>query len=329
MSNQTAAQLPQKTESAAPPADQDLSAIRQQLAELQRQANSPIGRMIEAAAANGDLPTMMQIAEQLARTSFVPKQFGGRPGDVLAAIDYGQTIGLAPMVALQWVAVINGRPSLWGDAMLALCAARGANIVEREIVDEASGELLGWQCTVQRQGRDDVTRRFTFKDAATAGLAGKEGPWRQYPSRMCQMRARGFALRDSCADILLGIQMAEEVRDIEGEVIEHGHKARSPAPEPGTRTQAVLQKARAAAITSRPERQPEQDPQPAETVRTLSFDPEAFLAACEAATTIDEVVALKVQLRDAQPDLDDKEHTRLLSAANTRGRELKKQEPQE
>lgn len=51
-------------------------------------------------------------------------------------------------------------------------------------------------------------------DAAKAGLSKKDGPWTNYPKRMCQMRARGFALRDSFSDFLKGLSIREEMEDV-------------------------------------------------------------------------------------------------------------------
>lgn len=52
---------------------------------------------------------------------------------------------------------------------------------------------------------------FSVADAKTAGLWGKQGPWKQFPDRMLQMRARGFAARDGAADVLGGLYLREEV----------------------------------------------------------------------------------------------------------------------
>jgi hypothetical protein len=59
-----------------------------------------------------------------------------------------------------------------------------------------------------------VVRTFSQDDAKTAGLWGKQGPWSQYPKRMLQLRARGFALRDAFPDALRGIHSADESRDM-------------------------------------------------------------------------------------------------------------------
>jgi hypothetical protein len=55
--------------------------------------------------------------------------------------------------------------------------------------------------------------QFSVADAVRAGLWGKSGPWTQYPKRMLQLRARGFALRDAFPDVLKGLVTAEEAQD--------------------------------------------------------------------------------------------------------------------
>ena len=67
------------------------------------------------------LEQALQCSEYIAKSSFCPKSFAGKPGDVLVCLQMGQELGLKPMQALQNIAVINGRPCLWGDAMLAVC----------------------------------------------------------------------------------------------------------------------------------------------------------------------------------------------------------------
>jgi hypothetical protein len=68
-------------------------------------------------------------------------------------------------------------------------------------------------CKVKRKGKPEDIQRFGDEEAKKAGLLGKQGPWSQYPQRMKKMRARSFAVRDNFADVLKGIQIAEEVGD--------------------------------------------------------------------------------------------------------------------
>jgi hypothetical protein len=62
-------------------------------------------------------------------------------------------------------------------------------------------------------------------DAKAAGLMGKQGPWTNYPKRMRQMRARGFAVRDVFPDVLKGIPVAEELMDYEEKEINPANQA--------------------------------------------------------------------------------------------------------
>jgi len=157
-----------------------------------------------------------RIANMMSKSDMVPKSYKDKPQDVLIAMEMGASLGLGPLQAIQNIAVINGKPCLYGDGMLAVCSGRPdfENISEDPIVDD-KGKTIGFRCTVSRRGRSPISQSFTIEQAIAAGLWGKVGPWKQYPERMLQMRARGFALRDSFADALGGVRMAEEVQDYE------------------------------------------------------------------------------------------------------------------
>lgn len=158
------------------------------------------------------LDEALKFADYLSDSSIVPKDFQGKPGNILVAIQWGMELGLKPMQAMQNIAVINGRPSLWGDAVLAL--VRASPLCEYVYESFESGTAT---CRVKRRGEDEQFRTFTEADAKQAGLLGKQGPWAQYPQRMKQMRARAFALRDVFPDVIKGMPIAEEVSDYAAE----------------------------------------------------------------------------------------------------------------
>lgn len=150
----------------------------------------------------------------IAKSSFCPKAFANKSGDVMVAIQMGAEVGLSPMQAIQNIAVINGKPCLWGDGALAVVIASPHYQYHKEwMTGEVKDETLTAHCTVKRRGSDDYTYSFSMMDAKKAGLWGKQGVWQQYPTRMLQNRARGFALRDKFADALRGINIREEVED--------------------------------------------------------------------------------------------------------------------
>lgn len=162
-----------------------------------------------------DFDQLYRMSRVMAASGMMPKGCA-KPEQVFVAVQMGLEIGLAPMQAVQNIAVINGRPSVWGDAALALVRASGQldRFAERALTDE-KGIFIGYRCIASRVGDPDVVdHTFTLADAKQAGLGKKPGPWQEYPKRMCQMRARGFALRDLFPDVLKGLAIAEEARDM-------------------------------------------------------------------------------------------------------------------
>lgn len=158
------------------------------------------------------LQEAMQIADLLAGSDIVPKDYQRKPGNILVAMQWGAEIGLQPLQAMQNIAVINGRPSIWGDAMLALVRSSGLLDFIREEVSEDGQKAT---CTVKRKNEEPVISEFSMEDAKKAGLSGKQGPWSQYPKRMMKLRARSYALRDVFPDVLKGMAIAEEEKDKE------------------------------------------------------------------------------------------------------------------
>lgn len=157
----------------------------------------------------------MKVSEFISKSELVPKDMRGKPADILLAMEFGRRLGLGELQAIQNIAVINGRPSMWGDSVLAVCQGHPECESIKEEDNGKKGDEFGYTCTVLRRGYDPIVRKFTVEDAKKAGLWGRTGPWSQYPKRMVQMRSRSWALRDAFADALSGVQVREEVNDYE------------------------------------------------------------------------------------------------------------------
>lgn len=153
------------------------------------------------------------IAGELSKSGMIPKSLVGKPQDIVVCMAYGAELGLQPLQSLQNIAVINGRPSLWGDAVRAL-VLNSHDLVELKEWSE-NGTFF---CEIQRQTKNGakitIQKSFGDEDAKKAGLLGRQGPWSQYPDRMKQMRAFSFAARDAYADRLRGFITREEAQDM-------------------------------------------------------------------------------------------------------------------
>lgn len=255
-----------------------------------------------------NLAQAMQLADMLANSNFVPQAFKGKPGDVLVAMQMGSEVGLSTMQALQNIAPINGRPSIWGDAVLGL-ALNDPRC--QDVIETFDNETQTATCTVKIRNRTDVVRTFSLEDAKRAGLAGKKGPWQEYRQRMLQMRARGFAIRDAFPDVLRGLTLREEAQDLPAPVEAQAEEIPPPQSKSATaRLKARKQQAEEPAQ--------EAEPEPEETLAEESsddFDPATVameaMAYIRAATTMDELEAadwsqvrklsdeLRKQVRDA------------------------------
>lgn len=166
----------------------------------------------------------------IVQSGLCPKQYIGKPKDAMIAILAGRQVGWGPIQSLQYIAVINGRPSMYGDGPTGLALASGKVEAIYEwwecdgrVVDEPNYTTLKgypdsltacWKTKRKDHADPSKVARFSVSDAKMAGLWGKQGPWTTYPKRMLVCRARAWGLRDNYADALQGISQAEEWEDM-------------------------------------------------------------------------------------------------------------------
>src|SRR6185437_15603477 len=117
----------------------------------------------------------MKYAKLIADSDLAPKDYKGKPGNVLIAIQMGQEVGLKPMQAIQNIAVINGRPSIWGDALLGLIKIHPELEYIREEIDRSDPNMTAI-CYIKRRGEDEREDKFSIEDAKKAQLWNKAGP---------------------------------------------------------------------------------------------------------------------------------------------------------
>jgi hypothetical protein len=171
----------------------------------QLMAGAPVAALVPQS-----LEEAFRLAGALAASGMAPRGID-KPEQIMVAIMAGAELGLAPFQSLQSFALVNGKPTLYGDGLMAVVRAHGVRVKEWL---EGEGEQMVAHCIVTRpETGEEIERSFTVANAKKAQLWGKQGPWQQYPQRMLQMRARALALRDGCADMLRGIQVREEVED--------------------------------------------------------------------------------------------------------------------
>jgi len=195
-------------------ADEQTTDIVEMTAEQEREAffaiqAGPKGLEIKSA---GEL---YSFAKMLSKSQFAPKGME-KPQDLFIAMCHGRSIGIQdPLLATQTIAVVNGRPTIWGDGFLGLIQSSGLLEFQDEHYegDEGTDDFRA-VCVLRRIGNESEFRNeYSIRDAKAAGLWGKQGPWTTNPKRMLKMRARAFSGRDGFSDVLKGLSMREEVED--------------------------------------------------------------------------------------------------------------------
>lgn len=163
---------------------------------------------------------------------------------VSIAIMFGAELGLPPMAALRSMAVINGRPALYGDGLVSVIRRSGKAAYIRMGYDEKA--KAGF-CEAKRMDTGEELRvEFSEADARQAGLwsdqpkvrrNGRNGPyetdndspWYRHPKRMMQWRATGFCLRNLFADVLAGVLTDDEAREASGGYVDYEDVEPAPA----------------------------------------------------------------------------------------------------
>lgn len=184
---------------------------------------------------------LWRLSQYVAVSGLAPKGME-KPESILVAIQLGLELGLSPLASLQNIAIINGKPGVYGDAAKALVENSGLLEAFEEWFEDRPGHKVDELpepipdtaravCFSKRRGRSGKTTIFGVRDAKRASLWGKTGPWAQYPQRMLMFRARGFNLRDNFPDVLRGLKTTEELQDypVEARVV---HVEATPVPAP-------------------------------------------------------------------------------------------------
>lgn len=167
-----------------------------------------------------------KMANAFVLANMVPKSLEGKNPEetkakVMLAICKGSEVGYAPVTAVSTIMVINNKACLFGDGATALVQNSGkVEWIKTKIEskDDSGKWAEGYRVTVSLKRKDQeepYTRSFSHDDAKRARLLGKQGPWTDYPERQCYWRAASWAYRDGAADALMGLSVAEEVRDYE------------------------------------------------------------------------------------------------------------------
>jgi hypothetical protein len=144
-----------------------------------------------------------KMANAIAKSNF----FGMKtPEQAMALMFIAQAEGRHPATAAQEYHVIQGKPALKADAMLARFQAAGGKVEWLSYTDkEVTGKFS------HAQG-GSVEISWTIEMAHNAKLTGKD-TWKQYPRQMLRARVISEGIRTVYPGVAVGMYTPEEVGD--------------------------------------------------------------------------------------------------------------------
>lgn len=163
------------------------------------------------------LNTAWRSAQFLAKTALVPETYKGSPENCLIALDLANRQNLSPMMVMQNLYVVKGKPVWSGSFCAALINGCGKfTPLEYVFVDQGGGGCFARATRIVNGSlcQSDV---ITMQMARDEGWLDKTGSkWKTMPRQMMMYRSASFFARAHCPEVLLGIQTAEEVQDVRG-----------------------------------------------------------------------------------------------------------------
>ena len=157
-------------------------------------------------AADGNSVTFEQM-ERMASAVAKSGLFGVKTADqALALMLVAQAEGRSPAVAAQEYHIIQGRPALKADTLLARYQQAGGTVKFEELSEKRCA------ATFSHPASGSFTIDWTIEMAQRAGLAGKDN-WKAYPRAMLRARVISEGVRTSFPGVAIGVYTPEELQD--------------------------------------------------------------------------------------------------------------------
>jgi hypothetical protein len=181
-----------------------------------------------AAIPTTDKPTiwnnteLMQLASRqanmLAQSGLVPDSYKNSPANCLIAIDMANRMNIPPLMVMQNLYVVKGKPAWSGAFCAALINGSGKfTPLKYTFVGEKGKPTYGCYASATRisNGEKCCSDTITMQMATDEGWISKPGSkWKTMPVQMMMYRAASFFAKAHCAELVLGLSTVEEMQDI-------------------------------------------------------------------------------------------------------------------
>jgi hypothetical protein len=163
-----------------------------------------------------DMRSAYKLGEIMSQAQVIPDAYKGKPADCMIAIDMANRMGVSPLMVMQSLYVVKGKPSWSGQACMSFIQANpNFKDVTPVYVGEPNTDSRG--CYIQATRVSDG--QIVKGTCVTMSMAKAEGwtrnqKWLTLTDLMLGYRASAFFARVYCPSILMGVSVEGEVEDI-------------------------------------------------------------------------------------------------------------------
>lgn len=156
-----------------------------------------------------------KVADMLSKTSLIPKQYQGNPANCFIAVDMANRMGVSPMMVMQNLYVVNGKPSWSGQACMTFIKASPEFRNIKINYTKSENGIIGCYISAERvsDGQQVVGEHITQTMAQAEGWTSNK-KWINMPKQMLTYRAAAFFARAFCPEVLMGVRVEGEAEDI-------------------------------------------------------------------------------------------------------------------
>lgn len=158
---------------------------------------------------------LVRVATAFSKTAIIPDAYRGKPQDCMIAIDMADRMGISPMMVMQNLYVVKGKPSWSGQACMSLIQACGKFVnVQPVYFGEKGTEKRGCYVQAARMTNGETVTgvEVTMQMARAEGWMSN-AKWRNMPELMLAYRAAAFFARVHCPESLMGVHVEGEIDD--------------------------------------------------------------------------------------------------------------------
>ena len=195
---------------------EEVKEVKNELVEKKERVNMVANLESGIYSSSDTFQLAYQMAKGLSESTLVPMQFQKNPANCLIALEQANRLNISPLVCMQNLYVVSGRPSFSSSFIIGLINSSGKYDMELQFdEEEKDGKPYACTCWTELNGRKVSGIRITMDMADKEGWSKQNGSkWLTIPQVMLRYRAASFFARMNCPELSIGLYSKEELDDM-------------------------------------------------------------------------------------------------------------------